>query len=68
MIRSRRPVVESLEDRLAPSTSGITWPDGNHLTLSFVPDDTQVGNYRSNLYQSLNATSCTGMYQGSALQ
>src|SRR5437868_8785950 len=44
MTQSRHIRVEVLEDRLAPSTSGVTWPDGGHLTLSFVPDGTQVGN------------------------
>jgi hypothetical protein len=31
---------ELLEDRLAPATYGVPWPDPGHLTLSFVRDGT----------------------------
>ena len=53
---SRPLALERLEDRLTPTTSGITWPDGSHLTLSFVPDGTHVGDLTSNLFAALNAT------------
>jgi hypothetical protein len=45
----RRPSlrVEVLEDRCVPATWGNPWPDANHLTLSFAPDGTQVGNNTS---------------------
>jgi len=29
--------VERLEDRFTPATFGVTWPDPQHLTLSFAP-------------------------------
>ena len=45
MVRSRPLALERLEDRLTPATSGVTWPDGSHLTLSFVPDGTPVGGW-----------------------
>src|SRR2546423_1265855 len=41
-----RPLLECLEDRCTPATSGVTWPDGTHLTLSFAPDGTPVGPYK----------------------
>lgn len=47
--------VENLEMRMAPATWGNPWPDAAHLTLSFVPDGTQVGNHQSNLTQALNS-------------
>ena len=34
---------EILEDRCTPTTFGNPWPDASHLTMSFVPDGTQVG-------------------------
>ena len=68
MTQSRHIRVEVLEDRLAPSTSGVTWPDGGHLTLSFVPDGTQVGNFTSDLFQTLNAAAPTAAWQRAILQ
>jgi hypothetical protein len=52
-----RPLaLEALEDRLAPATWGNPWPDGAHLTLSFAPDGTSVGNRVSVLHQALSGT------------
>ena len=68
MIRNRRLSLELLEDRLAPSTSGITWPDGGHLTLSFVPDGTPVGSYKSNLFQTLDAVGPSAAWQQAILR
>src|SRR5207244_12784610 len=63
MPRSRRFLVERLEDRCTPSTSGITWPDGRHLTLSFVPDGTQVAGTPSSLFRTLNAVASTSVWE-----
>lgn len=49
-----RPCLEPLEDRTVPSTFGVAWLDARHLSLSFVPDGTQVGKQSSNLFQLLN--------------
>jgi hypothetical protein len=68
MIRPRTLTLESLEDRLTPTTSGVTWPDGSHLTLSFVPDGTQVGVYKSNLFQTLGAAGPTAAWQQAILR
>src|SRR5439155_20505301 len=59
MPRSARLLLERLEDRCTPSTSGITWPDGSHLTLSFVPDGTLVAGNPSNLFSTFNAVAPT---------
>src|SRR6516164_9768478 len=55
--------VERLEDRCTPATFGNPWPDPEHLTLSFVPDGTQVGHTTSNLFQTLNAVAPTKTWQ-----
>ncbi|HEX4591132.1 MAG TPA: hypothetical protein VH120_14435, partial [Gemmataceae bacterium] len=68
MVQTRRLNIERLEDRVTPSTSGITWPDGDHLTLSFVPDGTSVSGYKSNLFQTLNAVGATPAWQQAILQ
>jgi hypothetical protein len=55
--------VEQLEDRLVPAggsgispapAPSIAWQDPTHLTLSFVPDGTVVGDQTSALFQTLN--------------
>jgi hypothetical protein len=43
--------LEQLEDRVTPS--GIPWPNGLGLTLSFAPDGTSVSGTSSSLYQLL---------------
>jgi len=55
--------LERLEDRCTPSTSGITWPDGAHLTLSFVPDGTQVAGNSSSLFSTFNAIAPTAVWE-----
>lgn len=67
MPRSRRLLAERLEDRCTPATSGITWPDGAHLTLSFVPDGTQVAGNPSSLFSTLNAVAPTAIWKGAIL-
>lgn len=64
MRRSHRLCVECLEDRIAPATYGIAWPDPQQLTLSFVPDGTQVaGSSQSTLFQTLNAQEPTQQWE-----
>src|SRR5919201_308022 len=68
MAKSRPLVLERLEDRCTPSTSGITWPDGQHLTLSFVPDGTRVAGYQSSLFRTLDAVAPTATWQREILR
>src|SRR5437016_3531160 len=45
---------EQLEDRLTP-TWGVPWFDGTALTLSFVPDGTNISGTASNLDAQLGS-------------
>jgi hypothetical protein len=60
--------VERLEDRCTPATWGNPWPDAAHLSLSFVPDGTQVGKQTSNLFQTMNAVAPTSVWENAILQ
>jgi hypothetical protein len=68
MKRSRRPSLETLEDRSVPARFGIPWSDPLHLTLSFAPDGTQVAGKSSNLFATLNAEQSTALWQREVLQ
>ncbi len=50
--RCRRLHLEALEDRFVPATAAL-WPDSSHLTLSFVPDGTQVAAGTSDFFADL---------------
>jgi hypothetical protein len=60
----RNPLdIDCLEDRINPSNWGVPWPDASHLTLSFAPDGTQVGDQQSGLFAMLNAQAPTHAWQ-----
>jgi hypothetical protein len=64
-----RPLLESLEERCTPATWGNPWPLPGSLTLSFAPDGTAVGPYRSNLFQVLDRSYAgTAAWQGEVLR
>jgi matrixin len=63
MVRKYTLNLEELENRAVPATFGIPWPNPSHLTLSFAPDGTQVGNERSQLFGLLNAVAPTQTWQ-----
>jgi len=64
-----RPRVEQLETRLVPySTSGNVWPHGNLVTISFVPDGTNLGGVTSNLLATFNARWATNVWQNQILR
>lgn len=55
-VRRALPQIEPLESRVVPySTSGNAWPNPQLITLSFVPDGTNLGGVTSNLFSSFNA-------------
>jgi hypothetical protein len=61
--------LETLEDRRVPATAfGTPWPDGAHLTLSYVPDGTATGNGPSNLFQKLNTVAPSATWQAEILR
>jgi hypothetical protein len=48
--------VEALESRVVPYvTSGNAWPSPQLITISFVPDGTDLGGVSSNLFATFNA-------------
>src|SRR4051812_38293 len=55
--RATKLEVESLESRVVPyAASGNLWPQPKLLTLSFVPDGTNLGGPASNLNADFNTT------------
>jgi hypothetical protein len=63
-----RPRVEQLETRLVPySLSGDAWPHGNLVTISFVPDGTNLGGVTSNLFSTFNAKWATNVWENQIL-
>jgi hypothetical protein len=49
------PRLENLESRLAPyNTSGNLWPHPELITISFMPDGTNLGGVSSNLFSVFN--------------
>jgi predicted Zn-dependent protease len=66
--KKKRLHLELLESRLTPSTTGVPWPDPGHVTLSFVPDGTNVSGQASSLFNTLNASASTAAWQTAILQ
>ncbi|HWB08541.1 MAG TPA: matrixin family metalloprotease [Pirellulales bacterium] len=65
----RRGTVERLERRYALTQFGVPWPDPQHLTFSFVPDGTLVGdNQTSDLFAALNNASGVRDWQAAVMQ
>src|SRR3712207_2978281 len=53
--RLARPRLESLEERWNPyAVSGNAWPHPELVTLSFMPDGTNVGSAFTNLFSQFN--------------
>jgi hypothetical protein len=51
-----RPQLEGLESRVVPyTTSGNLWPNPQLVTISFVPDGTNLGGQSSNLFSTFNS-------------
>ena len=66
--RKRRYCLEPLESRNLLTTFGVPWADARHLTISFVPDGTQVDGQKSNLFATLNAENGTAVWQAAILK
>ena len=65
-----RPLhLELLEDRVTPATFGFPWPNAAHLTVSFAPDGTLVGNAHSQLFSLFAARNiAANVWQGEILE
>src|SRR5260370_33034839 len=68
-IRRAFPRIEELESRVVPySVSGNAWPNAQLITLSFVPDGTNLGGATSNLFATFNAKWATSTWQNQILK
>src|SRR5262245_34884680 len=67
-MRKSRLLVEELEDRTVPALFGNSWPDAQHLTLSFVPDGTATASAMSSLFGTLDALAPTSTWQREVLR
>jgi hypothetical protein len=64
-----RLTVEALEMRVVPyATTGNAWPHPNLVTISFVPDGTNLGGVSSNLFATLNAKWSTTTWENQILR
>jgi Matrixin len=55
-MRSTRLQLEALEERDLPSTFGNAWLDGQHLTLSFASDGTDISGSASELFRTIEVS------------
>src|ERR1700730_18352454 len=63
------PRIEQLESRVVPySVSGNAWANPQMITLSFVPDGTNLGGVTSNLFATFNAKWATSTWQNQILK
>jgi hypothetical protein len=66
--RQSRLNIEALEDRRVPATWGLPWADPQHLTLSLVPDGTNIQGQPSALTKSLDAQLGAGNWETTILR
>jgi matrixin len=66
--RTYRPTLERLEDRTLPATWGMAWPNPQRVSVSFVPDGTQVFDSQSSLFQTLNSQTSSSVWESTILQ
>src|SRR5262249_17558323 len=61
--------VEMLESRLTPyAVTGNSWPHPELISLSFMPDGTNLGGVTSNLFATMNAKWATAVWQKEILR
>jgi hypothetical protein len=64
-----RLAVETLEMRVIPyATTGNAWPHPNLVTISFVPDGTNLGGVSSSLFATFNAKWSTTVWENQILR
>jgi hypothetical protein len=68
--RKTQPALESLESRVVLySTTGSAWPNPAVITISFMPDGTDLGGVKSNLFSAFNGKqTLAGKWQTQILQ
>jgi len=62
------PGLEPLEGRSLLAQFGVPWHHADHLTLSFVPDGTQVAGTPSDLFRALDAQQAPAAWQQEILR
>src|SRR5437868_4444770 len=67
MARPNAFLLEQLESREVPAIFGIPWSDARHLTLSFVPDGTNVDGTGSVLFSNMTQGT-TAQWQAAILR
>jgi hypothetical protein len=61
--------LEGLESRVVPySTSGNMWPNPQLITISFMPDGTNLGGVSSNLFSTFNSKWATSTWENQILK
>ena len=60
--------VEALEGRRLLAQFGVPWHDATHLSVSFVPDGTLIGDHGSDLFKALDAREPAYVWQQEILR
>src|SRR5437588_4558968 len=68
MKRQSRLWIEELERRDLLAVFGVPWPDGEHLTLSFPADGTDVLGQPNQLNSALDSSMGSGAWQSEVLR
>src|SRR5262249_46301372 len=64
-----RPTLESLESRMVMTATTNAWPHPQLITISFMPDGTDLGGVGSNLQSTFNSKpGLSGRWQGVILK
>jgi len=66
--RGCHPSPERLEGRRVPAQFGVPWHDGDHLSVSFVPDGTPVDGRPSDLFRTLDSREPRAVWLGEILR
>ena len=66
--KNRSWTAESLEKREMMAAFGFPWPNAHHLTVSFAPDGTHVGDSSSKLFAKLDAVEPTENWKSEVLR
>jgi len=68
-VSTKPPALEALETRVVPyATTGNAWPHPQLVTISFVPDGTNLGGVTSNLFATFNAKWSTTAWENQILR
>ena len=66
--KKTRLTVETLESRNLMTVWGMAWSNAEALTVSFVPDGTDVDGHQSTLFQTFGAPDTAATWQGDILR